>query len=522
MNPLSKLSLLIGAFCLIVLSATRFLLGAWHPFLYVILVLFLLSLVLSVVLDYRLYLDFLSVKTAQKGLSLGWSLLLLFIFLIAISYLSIYFDKSFDLTSEKLNSVSEQTQTALKKLDSPLTFYIFYKGDKVSNQIKALKQNLKMDLSLYREENSKVKIQFIDTYKNPVKAEEYLAFLPDKSQQDIFVFVNYKDKKIRVELPFDEEQLTSAVIKSQKREFKEILFLIGHGERDLNSSDPAGLQILNQALKDSGFKMKEWNFITEGVPQTNPVLIAVISPSKTFSLEEKNWLKEYLSKGGRLILALDPKQEHGLEDFLKEFALVYEDNYVVSQLSAIFGANVLTAFGSIFSKSHPITQKINRDDIVFFEKASSLSVLEEKKDSFEFSNLVQSHPKSAVFSSLFDPRKMLQSVFSKPEKLKSFNIVTSVRPKSEDKKEFELILMGDSDFLSNRYIHSGSNKDFILNTFVSLSGEEDLVSIRPKQPKGTKITLNRMEQVSLVLAYIVFPLIFLITGLLIWFRKRSA
>ena len=84
------------------------------------------------------------------------------------------------------------------------------------------------------------------------------------------------------------------------------------------------------------------------------------------------------------------------------------------------------------------------------------------------------------------------------------------------------LLFGDSDFLSNRYIYDGSNKDLILNAVVFLTGEEELVSIRPKQLKGTKLSLNRLEKVSLILFYIVWTLVFLLTGFWIWFRRREA
>ena len=87
MQSLSKLSLLISGFALIVMIVTRILLGAWHPYLYGFLILFVLGLVVAVALDYKLYLEFLSIKTAKKGLSLGWSLLLLIVFLVGAGYL---------------------------------------------------------------------------------------------------------------------------------------------------------------------------------------------------------------------------------------------------------------------------------------------------------------------------------------------------------------------------------------------------------------------------------------------------
>lgn len=528
MSSWGKIALLISGFCLVSMSGARFVLGMWHPLLYGFLTIFLLGLITSIFLDYKLYLEFLSIKTAKKGLSLGWSLLILIVFLIAFSYMGNRFDRSFDLTEEGINSLSEQSRTALKNLDSDLVFYIFYKGDKISEQVMAIKRELKTSLSLYKQNNSKIKVLFIDTYKNNLKAEEYLSDLPDKNQQELFVFVNYKGRKIRVDVPFSEESLTSAVIKSQKRAFKEILFLTGHGEKDLNNDKASGLKILSQSLKDSGFILKEWNFTQQAGPPKNPAdLMAIIGPRQTFLDSEKAWLKNYLSNGGNLIVSLDPKERQGLEDFLKDYGLIFKNNFILSQLGLLYGG-ATKALGVAFDRNHSITKRFTQQ-AVFFERASSIDIAPESLNLFDFSYLVKSHRQS------FTSPELSKNV--KVGELSSLNMAVEVQSKknnqlenpmgkkdsSEDKKKgFRLVLFGDSDFLTNRYIYEGANRDLALNTFVSLAGEEELVSIRPKQPKGTKITLTRPQKMILVLIYIILPLLFFSTGLWMWYRRRNA
>ena len=105
------------------------------------------------------------------------------------------FNKTFDLTEEGINSLAEQTTDALKNLDSELSFLVFFNGDKISAELTGFKRELKTDLNLYKQTSSKVKVTFVDTYKDPLKAEEYLSNLPDKNQQELFVFVNYKGRK---------------------------------------------------------------------------------------------------------------------------------------------------------------------------------------------------------------------------------------------------------------------------------------------------------------------------------------
>lgn len=528
MSTVAKLSLLGSSFCLIVMAGARFVLGAWHPFLYGFLALFFIGLVASVIFDYKLYLEFLSIKTAKKGLSLGWSLLLLIVFLIGIAYLGNRFNKSFDLTEEGINSLSEQTINILKSLDSNLSFLIFYKGDKISDQVRALKQELKNDLALYKQNSSKVKVVFVDSYKDNLKAEEYLSNLPDKNQQEFFVFVNYKDRKIRVDAPFTEELLTSSIIKAQKREFQEILFLTGHGEKELNNEEAGGLKILNQSLKDSGFILKEWNFIQQGPPDKQASIIMIIGPSQPFLPAEQTWLKEQLSKGGSLLVSLDPKEKHGLQDWLKNYGLLFNNDFIVSQLGMLYGGPT-KALGTLFDTDNPITKRLSSSkQAVFFEKASSIDITPKAAENLEFSYLVKSHSKSFTAPELKEKvevknmKSLTMAVAVQPKQEEPPSDENTEKDKSSDKKGFQLVLFGDSDFLTNRYIYEGANRDLALNTLVALAGEEELISIRPKQPKGTKLTLNRPQRTSLILLYITLPFVFLLTGLWMWYKKRDS
>ena len=526
---LSKLSLLISGFSFIIMAGARILLGAWHPYLYFFLAVFVLGIIVSVALDYKIYLEFLSIKTAKKGLSLGWSLLLLIVFLVGAGYLGNRFNKTFDLTEEGINSLAEQTTDALKNLDSELAFLVFFNGDKISDELAAFKRELKNDLGLYKQNSSKIKVTFVDTYKNPLKAEEYLSNLPDKNQQELFVFVNYKGRKIRVDEPFSEEDLTSAIIKTQKRELKEILFLTGHGEKNINDEKTTGLKILNQSLTDSGFVLKEWNFIQMGPPKDPVSMVMVVGPSQPFLPAELAWLTEHLSQGGKLFLSLDPKEKHGFQDWLKDYGVIFNNDFIVSLFGLQFGSPT-KAIGSIFDTTNPITRRFSERQAVLFDQASSIDIEPSTSQKFNIANLVKSHDKSISAPELTQRIKV--------ENVGSLIMAVEVKPKPKDSsknppsdkktdapspssKDFHMILTGDSDFLSNRYIYEGANRDFVLNALVALAGEEELISIRPKRPKGTKITLLRAQKAILLIFYFTFPFIFLLIGLWIWFRRRS-
>ena len=549
MKSLGKLSLLISGFSLIVALGSRYILGAWLPVLYIFLGLFVVGLIFSLVWDYKFYLEFLSMKTAKDSLSLGWSLCFLIIFLAAMGFLGLRFNKTFDFTEEGINSLSLQSQDILKTLDEDLFIRIFYNGDKISDEARFLKNSLNEILSLYKQGSFKVKVRFINSYVENALAEKYLSNLVDKKQKEVFVFVEYETRRVRVDEPFTEESLTSAIIKTKKREKKEIYFLVGHGERDLKDDKAEGLKTFEQYLMDSAFALKEWSFIQDGKPQTSPALVVAIGPRRPFFPEELNWLKDYLQQGGRLLLALDPGEKHNLQEFLKkEFYLDFQNNFIVSQIGYMYGG-VTKALGLFFDRSNSITKRFQEGkDIVLFDKASVVDVAKEALDTYKVSYLLKSHQSSFPVPHLtnkikvgdFNKLSMAIEITSKkkaseeeekpheanekdPSHDESTQKASFKKKDSTDKqKNFRLVIFGDSDFLANKYFFQGVNRDLALNAVVSLLDEEELVSIRPKNPKKTEITLTRNHRLGLVTFFIVIPLAFIFVSFLMWYRRRQA
>ena len=87
--------------------------------------------------------------------------------------------------------------------------------------------------------------------------------------------------------------------------------------------------------------------------------------------------------------------------------------------------------------------------------------------------------------------------------------------------DFKGAVFGDSDFMSNNILFQGVNRDLALNTFAFLADDAGLISIRPKQPKGTELTMTVNQQRMAVIAGIGSPLILFIVGAIVWFRRRG-
>ena len=66
-----------------------------------------------------------------------------------------------------------------------------------------------------------------------------------------------------------------------------------------------------------------------------------------------------------------------------------------------------------------------------------------------------------------------------------------------------------------------ANRDFFLNIVSWLSNDEDLISIRPKEPEDRRIQLTRAQMMMVrLVSQFVIPLIVILAGILVWLKRR--
>ena len=74
---------------------------------------------------------------------------------------------------------------------------------------------------------------------------------------------------------------------------------------------------------------------------------------------------------------------------------------------------------------------------------------------------------------------------------------------------------------SNNILRFNGNRDLFLNMMNWLSSDEDLISIRPKEPEDRRLMLSR-RQMSMIFSSSVIglPLIVVVAGLMVWWKRR--
>jgi len=91
----------------------------------------------------------------------------------------------------------------------------------------------------------------------------------------------------------------------------------------------------------------------------------------------------------------------------------------------------------------------------------------------------------------------------------------------KENSQGRFVVVGSSQWAANSFINFNGNRDLALNAMNWLSSDEDLISIRPKEPEDRRITLTRaqMSWVRLTSQFLL-PLIVVFAGVSVWWRRR--
>ena len=92
---------------------------------------------------------------------------------------------------------------------------------------------------------------------------------------------------------------------------------------------------------------------------------------------------------------------------------------------------------------------------------------------------------------------------------------------AKENSQGRFVVVGSSGWAANRFIGFNGNRDLALNTMNWLSSDEDLISIRPKEPEDRRMTLTRAQMNWVrTISQFILPLIVVFAGVSVWWRRR--
>ncbi|HIE30233.1 TPA: hypothetical protein EYP66_23470 [Candidatus Poribacteria bacterium] len=447
---------------------------------------------------------------------------------------ALFFDKEMDWTAEKTFTLSEQTKKILKNLDEDVKVTAFFSRNPTEAHAQHQLQEAEDLLQRYQRESKKIKLEFIDPYADPLKAQEY------KIEFNGTTVFEHEDKRESV-TSVDEQKFTSAIMKVTKGEIKKIYFLTGHGERSIEDYDRQGFNRAKEALEKQNYKVEELLLATQPQIPDDSSAIIIANPQAPFSEHEIDALKEYLDKKrGKALIMLDPSPaasdpNQKLIKFLDGWGVEVKNDLVFDAERFAFPFGKSVPYVDVKQFYHTITKDVQVP--VPFAWARSVSPKEKSIPDITVTSIARTTEREGFSwgeKSRNEKGEFLDDGYTKSkDTVAPVSLAVAVQrerdtagsstegePKPIDTR---LVVIGDSDFASNNeYFTTAGGLDFFLNSVNWLLMEEDLISIRPKPPEQRNLRpmLDREVRMVLLLSIFAIPRMVFILGLIVWWRRR--
>ncbi len=305
---------------------------------------------------------------------------------------------------------------------------------------------------------------------------------------------------------------------------KTVYFTKGHNEANLEESREArGLFQLKNLLENNNYILKTWTLNTETKVPTDADIVLVVGPQQNFLDFEVKLLEQYLDQGGKLILALKSEKTAGLDKFLNQFGIQPQNNYILNIVNLGVAQTVdprTPTFGNVFSAENPVTKVFTGGEVTLFFRPMSFTKSSTPVAGITLDEIIKTNQDSMAFKDLTFKDQLGRGPHTLAMSVKGRRPVASSK---DSAKDFEMLVFGDSDFMNNQMLFQNLNRDLVLNSLAALAGQEQLISITPKEVSRTEIEPSTMKQ-SLFYFGVAFPLpiLMLISSLVLWFRRRHA
>ncbi|MFH0812316.1 MAG: GldG family protein [Pseudomonadota bacterium] len=467
-------------------------------------------IVIAVLLHFRTIRQILSQRSARYGFTMAFSIVTMLGLLSIINYFCIHHNNRLDLTGEKLYSLSPLTVKVLEGLTEPITITAFTGlGD-------TEKENIKDLLDAYQMSSNKLHIRYLDPDQNPLLAKNYQV------KQYGAIVVEKGSKVVKV-MGVEEENITNAIIKVARKEEKSVYFLTGHGEGTIEGKERADFSDAAQVLDGMGYRVKNLELFKTGTIPSDCSALMVPCPTRSLDPRELQEIETYLEAGGSAFIMVDPGESPELKAFLSSWKVDVGDNIVFDTSSKLYGVDFSKVVTSDYSLAHPVTKNFKLPTM--FPGIRTVSPTDEGRKNLKALPLVWSSQKSWAETNLkenevprYDQGRDKKGPVSLAVGITPFDLET----KKELKEGTRMVVVGDSSFLTNAFIRSFGNLDFFLNIINWLVQEEHLISIRPQTAKKGGTLDIRKWQLTFYPTVIFLFLATVVTGAIVWGKRRRA
>lgn len=433
----------------------------------------------------------------------------------------------YDMSKDKIFTLSDQTYQVIDKLNQKVTIITFYKTGEENKNVMEI-------LNKYSSHGKNIELKNVDPITNPQIAKKYSSEGSTVTEGSIVVESGSRFKAISqedlVDTAYDystgqatsqslviEQKLTSALIFVVNGKQTSAYVLQGHEEQPLPAQ-------VTTALNNQNFPTKELNLLTGTWSPKEGDMLIVSSPAKDLNSDELTKLKDYFSKGGRAVFLIDliKNDMPNFAELMSTFGIKIDKSLVLEgDANHAVNNNPLYVLPTL--TSHGIVSPITSAKLpVIMPGAQPIEEVKVKKASLKIEPLLTTSNKSWAKKNINDTSMEKQA----GDTAGPFNLavaVTDTAASGKDTDNAKIVVFSSSAFLDSRIsaATNGGNLDLFINSVNWVQDQKDNIAITPKTISSDYLVITDAQRLILsALVVIVIPLIVIISGVVVWVRRR--
>lgn len=449
----------------------------------------------------RAWLKWFQLGTATVGLI--WMLMAL----VGASYV---YNVRWDLSAGDRFTLSDHALQVLSRVKQPVKILAFIRTEDGRNPF------LKDLLWQVSRENPLIEYDIVDVNRNPALAAQYGVSTYGSA------VVESGGKRADFSNP-SESMLMSALLRVMQ-EAKKVYTVTGHGECSIENTDRhVGCSQMRNALSMESLQVENLSLVGGAAVPEDADVVVLAGPKTDYLEAEIVALDRWLASGGKMLAMVDPFRAPRLLALLGNWGVEVGANIVIDPENRLAGGESWSTVLSDINRQNLVTSTLKSPPL--FSLAAAVVARDSSEKKRTSTTLLRS---SAGSWASYDPR-ILEGGDAGFVAGRDVNGPIPVAAEisqpvaAADGGQTRILVFGDSDCASNRFLDYLGNKDLLVNAVNWLGREDALVATRPAQKTMGKnqffISQADAENVFRV-AVLWQPGMFLLIAVLVVIRRR--
>ncbi len=483
-------------------------------------------------------------RRVQIGLNVIIQIAVLLVIIALVNAFGFRHFKRFDFSRDRKYALSPRTKQFLAGMDKPVKFIVFMDA---RSPLQGDVANLAVE---YRNAQPKmIQLDQVDPFRNVARAAEVQSKYKLAAQENVVILecegrktVISDDKMADVDpgnpmlgtqaqiTAFKGEQaITSGLLEVTEGKKNAVYYLQGHGEPPMTGAS-SPLDTLGKLIAQEHIDLQTLNLLNVDAIPADASVVMLLGPSYDLSGREAQVLTDYWSKGGRILLLLNPEvATPHLNALLDKVGIQADDDRLFAYASLMGVTRLVTDAVGEFVGDGPITKTLQGVDTIMLGGTQTLTLHPEKVSALNIKLAPLIQAKKGFWGET-DYKDVSEDNLPKPDEGKdkkdNLIIAASVEQGAVGDQRVKvpsarMIVNGNARFIRADAL-GDANANFFIGSLNWLLAREQLIGIAPKEVK--KYTLNLpqdQEQTIFWVSILAVPGFFALIGVLVWWRRRS-